>query len=45
MPNLKQLIEELEEMGVQPRHIRLPGPLYVDLVNQADEMREESNQD
>ena len=37
MPNLKQLIEELEEMGVQPREIRLPGALYDDLVDQADE--------
>jgi hypothetical protein len=41
MPNLKQLIEELEEMGVSPREIRLPGPLYDDLVDQADEEDED----
>jgi hypothetical protein len=37
MPNLKQLIEELEEMGDKPREIRLPGSLYDDLVDQADD--------
>ena len=27
MPNLKHLLEELEETGVEPRHIRIPGQL------------------
>jgi len=44
MPNLKQLIEELEEMGVHPREIRLPGALYDDLVDQADEVDEDEDE-
>ena len=28
MPNLKHLLEELEELGVEPKTIRIPGQLY-----------------
>jgi hypothetical protein len=45
MPTLKQLLEELEEMGVRPREIRLPGPLYDDFLDQADEVDEEDEKD
>ena len=44
MHNLKQLIEELEQMGVNPREIRLPGPLYDDLVDQADYIDEDDEE-
>jgi hypothetical protein len=43
MPTLKQLLEELEEMGVHPRKVRLPGSLYDDLVDQADETDEDED--
>jgi hypothetical protein len=36
VPTLRHLIEELKELDVDPRDIRLPGPLYDDLVSQAD---------
>ena len=45
MHNLKQLIEELEQMGVNPREIRLPGPLYDDLVDQGDDIADEDEED
>lgn len=37
MPNLKHLLDELEELDVTPQQIKLPGPLYDDLVSQAEE--------
>lgn len=44
MPNLKHLIEELEELDVDPRQVKLPGPLYDDLVQQAEEIEEENEE-
>ena len=43
MPTLKHLIDELEQLDVDPKEIRLPGPLYDDLLNQeeAEEAEEE----
>ena len=42
MPNLKQLIEELEELSIDPRELRLPGQLYDALVEQAETIVEEN---
>lgn len=32
MPNLKHLLDDLEELGVEPRRIRIPGQLYDSMV-------------
>ncbi len=45
MPNLKHLLEELQELDVEPRQVRLPGALYDTLVAQAEEVDEEDEQD
>ena len=37
MPNLKHLLEELEELGIEPNKIRIPGQLYDSLVSDAEE--------
>jgi len=44
MPNLKHLLEELEELDVDPRQLRLPGQLYDTLVSQAEEVEEENEE-
>jgi len=41
MPTLKQLLEELEELNVEPREIKLPPSLYDDFVSDAEEISEE----
>ena len=41
MPNLKHLLEDLKELGVEPRHIRIPGQLYDSMVADAEESSEE----
>ncbi len=42
MPNLKHLLEELQELGIDPKHIRIPGQLYDNLVADAEESIEEN---
>ena len=42
MPNLKHLLEELEELGVEPKQIRIPGQLYDSLVSDAEYSGEEN---
>jgi len=42
MPNLKHLLEELEELGVEPSCIRIPGQLYDNMVADAEESIEEN---
>ena len=41
MPTLKHLIEELKKLAVDPDDIRVPGTLYDDLVEQAEDTIEE----
>ena len=41
MPNLKHLLEELQELGIEPDKIRIPGQLYDNLVADAEESSEE----
>ena len=42
MPTLKHLLEELEELDADPRQVKLPGPLYDDLVSQAEDVEGEA---
>ena len=42
MPNLKHLLEELEELGVEPQRIRIPGQLYDNMGADAEESIEEN---
>ena len=44
MPNLKHLLDELEELDVDPRQIKLPGPLYDGLVQQGEETADEDEE-
>ena len=37
MPNLKHLLDDLDELGVEPKEIRIPGQLYDNLVADAEE--------
>ena len=40
MPNLKHLLEELEELGVEPKKVRIPGQLYDNMVADAEDSSE-----
>ena len=42
MPNLKHLLDDLEELGVEPKQIRIPGQLYDNMVADAEESSEEN---
>ena len=44
MPNLKHLLDELLELDVDPKQIKLPGPLFDDLVSQAEDVDEENDE-
>ena len=44
MPNLKHLLDELEELDIDVRQIKLPGSLYDDLISQGEEIEEENEQ-
>ena len=41
MPNLKHLLDDLEEMGVEPKEVHIPGQLYDSMVADAEESIEE----
>lgn len=41
MPSLKHLLDELRKLNVDPDNVRLPGSLYDDLVEQAEDVIEE----
>ena len=45
MPNLKHLIEELQELSVDPGEIRLPGQLYDELLEQVETIADEEEPD
>ena len=45
MPNLKHLLEDLEDLGVEPKQIRIPGQLYDNLVADAEESSTENPDD
>ena len=44
MPNLKHLLEELEELGVEPNKARIPGQLYDDMVSDAEDSGDEEEE-
>ena len=44
MPNLKRLLEELDEYNIDPRDIRLPGALYDTLLEQAESEEDQDEQ-
>jgi len=44
MPTLKHLIEELRKLEVDPDEVRLPGTLYDDLVQQAEDTTEDEEE-
>ena len=43
MPTLKQLIEELRKINVDPDEVRIPGQLNDDLANDAEDIAEEDS--
>jgi hypothetical protein len=45
MPTLKHLLEELRTLGADPSEVRLPGQLYDDLYEQAEDTIEEDSED
>ena len=45
MPNLKHLLEELEELGIEPKKIRIPGQLYDNMVADAEDSSEEEEKE
>ena len=42
MPNLRHLLDDLEELGVEPNQVRIPGQLYDSMVADAEESIEEN---
>ena len=44
MPTLRHLLEELQKLAVDPDKVRMPGQLYDDLVEQAEETGEEEEE-
>jgi hypothetical protein len=42
MPNLRHLLDELQEIGVEPTRVRIPGQLYDNMVADAEESIEEN---
>jgi hypothetical protein len=45
MPTLKHLLEELKALRVNPDEVRVPGTLYDDLVEQAEDSIEDDPED
>lgn len=43
MPNLKHLLEELQELGIEPNKVRIPGQLYDNMISDAEESSEEED--
>ncbi|MBA7599417.1 hypothetical protein ES703_06450 [subsurface metagenome] len=44
MPTLKHLLEELKKLAVDPDEVRMPGTLYDELVEQAEEANEKEEE-
>jgi hypothetical protein len=42
MPNLRHLLDDLEEIGVDPHRVRIPGQLYDNMVADAEESIKEN---
>ena len=44
MPNLKHLLDDLDELGVDLKDVRIPGQLYDNLMADAEEPGEDEEQ-
>jgi hypothetical protein len=42
MPTLRHLLEELRQIKVDPEEVRIPGQLYDDLVDDAEDIADEN---
>jgi hypothetical protein len=42
MPTLRHLLEDLKKLGADPDEVRLPGELYDDLYEQAEDAIEKN---
>ena len=42
MPNLKHLLDDLDEIGIEPNKVHIPGQLYDSMVADAEESVEEN---
>jgi len=45
MPTLKHLLEELKKLAVDPDEVRMPGTLYDELVEQAEEASDKEEEE
>jgi len=45
MPDLRHLLEELKELGVEPKRIRIPGQLYDSLMADAEAETDDEEED
>ena len=43
MPTLRHLLEELRQIKVDPDDVRIPGQLYDDLIDDAEDLAEEDD--
>jgi len=44
MPNLKHLLEELQELGIEPNKVRIPSQLYDNMVSDAEDSGEDEEE-
>ena len=44
MPNLKHLLDDLDEIGVEPKSIHIPGQLYDGLMADVEESDEDEEE-
>ena len=44
MPNLKNLLDELAELSIDPRQLKLPSQVYDEIVQLAEEIDEENDE-
>jgi hypothetical protein len=42
MPTLRHFLEDLQNIGVDPEEIRIPGQLYDDLVDEAEDLAQKN---
>jgi hypothetical protein len=45
MPTLKQLIEEIEEMNIDPKKVRLHAQQYDELIDQAESQADDDEEE
>ena len=42
MPNLEHFLDDIEDLGIEPKKIRIPGQLYDNMLADAEETIEEN---